>query len=49
MAEVAQPGDRACVAFLVNTGKNLVKGLNIVNYNGLNRAKMDRVKDHPKF
>jgi len=30
MAEVAQPGDRVCLAFLVNTGKNLVKGLNIV-------------------
>ena len=47
------------MAFLVNTGfflggkwLNIVQILNTsndVNQNGLNRAKIDQVKDHPKF
>ena len=59
MAEEANSGDRFCVAFLVNTGffggwkwLNIVQILNTsndVNKNGLNRAKIDQVKDHPTF
>ena len=59
MAEEANSGDRVFVAFLVNTGIffggkwfNIVQILNTsndVNQNGLNRAKIDQVKDHPKF
>ena len=59
MAEVTHAGDRVCVVFLVNTefvfwGKGLIivqilNTSNDVDLNVLNRAKMDKVKDHPKF
>ena len=58
MAEEANSGDRVFVAFLVNTGFFLgemvkhwsnIKHIKQCQLKLVNRAKIDQVKDHPKF